>query len=316
LAQLGTPDAPTPEALRRYLREFLSDRRVVDYPRWFWNPILHGIILNTRPAKSAALYEKVWTEEGSPLLLHTQNQARLLQEALGPDWVVDMGMRYGNPSLVAATERLLDQGLERIVLLPLFPQYSHTTTSSVYDVVHPLVRSRPDAPPLVSICSWADDPGYIGALAARAREHEERFGSPDRWLLSYHGIPRRYVRQGDPYADDCRRTSELLAAEMQWPREVWEMCFQSRFGPEPWLQPYTDRRLESLGAEGVGTLYALCPGFTADCLETLDEIGEVGAELFEASGGGRLDLVPCLNDHPAAVEAMADLVRRQVEPGT
>ena len=310
LAQLGTPDAPTPKALRRFLKEFLLDRRVVDYPRWFWLPILYGPILTFRPRKSAALYRKIWTPEGSPLLLTTRRQAQLLQDALGDSFVVEIGMRYGKPSIAHGIDRLLSMGVEQIVVLPLFPQYSHTTTGSVFDAVDAALNEHTDAPPLRRIRSFATAPSYIDALAARAREYQDAKGEPDRWMLSYHGIPERYARHGDPYPAECQATSRALAKTMGWEEDRWEMCYQSRFGPEAWLAPYTDARLEDLGKAGLRRLAVSCPGFVADCLETLDEIGEVGAGRFAKAGGGQLELLPCLNDHPAAIDMLAALTRQ------
>jgi ferrochelatase len=328
LAQLGTPDAPTAAALRRYLREFLSDRRVIDLPRWLWLPILYGPILAFRPRRSAALYRRVWTPQGSPLLLNTRRQADLLQERLGPQLQVEMGMRYGEPSLALALERLIERGAQRVLVAPMFPQSSATTVASVIDGVEVALgrlrrtgsateravraSSARRVPELRALPAFCADPLYIGALAARAREVVATHGRPDRWVFSFHGIPQRYARKGDMYPLQCAATARALAAALGLRADRWHLCYQSRFGPEPWLRPYTDEVLMELGRMGVGTVYAVCPGFVADCLETIDEIGEISARRFQEAGGGRLRLVPCLNDHPAWIEALAGLVRHEL----
>ncbi len=312
LAQLGTPEAPTAEAVREYLREFLGDRRVVDYPRWFWRPLLHGVILRVRPARSARLYRKIWTEEGSPLLVHGRRLCEGVQEALGADWTVVLGMRYGEPSMTSALDRLIREGVQSLVVLPLFPQYSWTTTESVRDVVEPFCRRT--KLPLRWIDQFHQDEGYLDALQALAQEEVERAGEPDHWLLSFHGLPRRFVRSGDPYPDQCEQTGQALAHRMGWPSDHWELAYQSRFGPEPWLTPATAGRLVELGKRGVGDLCVMTPGFAADCLETIDEIGELGARAFERAGGGRLRRVPALNEHPAWVEAVARMALRRARP--
>lgn len=308
LAQLGTPDAPTPEAVRRYLAEFLSDFRVVDYPRWLWLPILRGIVLRVRPKKSAALYRRVWMEEGSPLLVYSRRLQRALAEALGSQWKVALGMRYGNPSLKAALEELQRAGFSELVVLPLFPQYSRSTSESVYDKLEILWPKSSRERRVVELRGFATQESYLEALAQTARESQERWGVPRHWLLSFHGLPQRYIKQGDPYATQCEATARALAAKMAWPRESWELGYQSRFGPEPWLTPNTQERLVALGKAKTESLYVMTPSFTTDCLETLDEIGELGRALFQEAGGGDFKLVPCLNDHPAFVTSLLGLV--------
>jgi ferrochelatase len=310
LAQLGTPDAATVEAVRRYLAEFLSDERVVDYPRWLWWPLLHGIILRVRPKKSAAMYRRVWMQEGSPLLVYSRRLESALAAELGPGWKVALGMRYGNPGLREALEELKSRGFAKLVVLPLFPQYSRSTCESVYDALHALWPERGDE--VVEIRGFAEDDSYLDALAQSAREAEAKWGPPQHWLLSFHGLPRRYLKQGDPYARQCEATARQLAQRMGWPASRWEICYQSRFGPEPWITPNTQERLRELGKAHTESLYVMTPSFTSDCLETLDEIGELGKELFREAGGGVLRLVPCLNDHPAFVRSLAGLVRRSV----
>lgn len=312
LAQLGTPDAPTPEAVRRYLAEFLSDVRVVDYPRWLWLPLLHGIILRVRPKKSAALYRRVWMEEGSPLLVYSRRLQHALAEALGPKWQVALGMRYGNPSLKEALEELKSAGFDELVVLPLFPQYSRSTTESVYDKLELVWPKSTRKVKVVELRSFATQESYLEALVKTAREAQERWGTPRHWLLSFHGLPRRYVKQGDPYATQCEATARALAAKMGWLEESWELGYQSRFGPEPWITPNTQERLVELGRAKTESLYVMTPSFTTDCLETLDEIGELGREMFQEAGGGDFRLVPCLNDHPAFVTSLAGIIRASV----
>lgn len=315
LAQLGTPDAPTPAAVRTYLREFLADPRVIDLPRWLWLPILHGPILAFRPRRSAALYRRIWTPDGSPLLVYTRRLGELLQQRLGAAMPVEVGMRYGNPSLSHALERLAERGAKRILVAPLFPQFSHTTVSSVMDGVAQALRARtqPFLPELRTLPSYCDEPGYIAALATRAREVIAQHGEPDSWIFSFHGIPQRYVRKGDCYPQQCAATARALAGALALPDDRWRQTYQSRFGPESWLAPYTDEVLAGLARQGVRTVYAVCPGFAADCLETIDEIAEVSAHRFCEAGGSLLRLVPCLNDHPAWADALEQLVRREVK---
>jgi ferrochelatase len=302
LVQLGTPQAPTADAVRVYLREFLSDPKVVDWPRWLWLPILHGIVLRTRPAKSAAAYRKIWTEDGSPLFFHSRALVQQLQAQLDDGTRVHLAMRYGEPSLRALLRELDPREL---ALLPLFPQYSEATTGSINVLAQEICAVLPKM-----LCDYHDDPDYIGCVATAAREAEAAAGGFDRWLFSYHGLPQRQANAGDPYAAQCARGAELLAAELGLSADRWEMCFQSRFGPEKWLQPATADRLARLGRDGVGKLGVICPGFAADCLETLEEIGMAGAAIFRSSGGGQLHLVPCLNSDARWASALARIARR------
>lgn len=317
LVNLGTPEAPTAPALRRYLAEFLGDRRVVDLPRLLWLPILHGIILNTRPAKSAAKYATIWTPEGSPLKVHTERQAKFLRGLLGErgdkDTVVAWAMRYGQPSIASVLDRLAADGATRILVLPLYPQYAGSTTASVYDAVDAWRRRRPQGPAFVDVHSYADDPGYIKALAASIRERWEiRASRPDKLVMSFHGIPKRSVEKGDPYADECRRTADLLAAELGLGANDWQLTFQSRFGAAEWLQPYTQPTLEQLARDGVGHIDVVCPGFTGDCLETLEEIGMECRDAFLAAGGKEFDYIPCLNERADWIAALADITRARL----
>ncbi|MEW6750362.1 MAG: ferrochelatase [Candidatus Latescibacterota bacterium] len=312
IAQLGTPEAPTEEALRPYLREFLSDPRVVDLPRWKWLPVLHLIVLRRRPARSAALYRRIWTPAGSPLMVHSRAQVHGVQERLGGRYRVELGMRYGRPSIGSAVEALVAGGIDRILVFPMFPQFSCSTTASVYDAAHRAAAGRRRVPALRHVPPYYDDPHYVGALAARLRDTACAAAQPpERYLFTFHGVPRRYISEGDPYREQCLTTAELLAAALSLPADRWLCAFQSHFGKEEWLQPYTDVTLAELGRRQVGSLLVACPGFTADCLETVDEIGREGAAAFTTAGGGRMLLCPCLNDHPAWLDAMAAIVRRQ-----
>ena len=312
LVNLGTPEAPTPAALRRYLGAFLADPRVIELPRWLWWLILHGIVLRVRPRRVAGAYASIWGEEGSPLMTTSRRQARALEAALaervpGPVRVA-LGMSYGRPSIPDALEELRRQGARRIVLLPLYPQYSGSTTGSVFEAtVAELSRWR-WIPAFRFIEHYADDSGYIDALAASVREYRARHGAGDLLLLSFHGVPRRYLLNGDPYHCLCHKTARLLAGRLGLADHEWRITFQSRFGREPWLQPYTDRTVEALGRDGLARLDVVCPGFASDCLETLEEIAIGNREIFQHAGGGEFHYIPALNDRDGHVDALADLV--------
>lgn len=309
LLQLGTPDEPTPRALRRYLREFLSDPRVIEVPRWKWWLILNLFVLPFRPADSAAKYRRIWDPElGSPLLHMTRRQAALLSESL-QGRPVAFGMRYGNPGISEALAQLEAAGVTRIQVLPLYPQYSATTTASALDGLFAALRRRRVVPALQTICEFHRNPAYVEALAARIESFsypEDR--PPQRVLISFHGIPRAYEERGDPYRRQCEATARLLVERMGWADDHWQLVFQSRFGREPWLEPYFDETLEALPGQGITRVMVVQPGFTTDCLETIDEIGREGAEEFAAAGGEALYRVPCLNDHPAFIEALASIL--------
>ncbi len=317
VAQLGTPDAPTAKALRPYLRQFLSDRRVIDYSPWLWQPILRGIILRVRPKKSAKLYARIWLEQGSPLLVYSQAQADALQTCLGDDFRVILGMRYGNPSIASAIAQLESEGIDRIVVLPMFPQFSCTTTASIYDAVYQSVMGKLSdrkryMPAVRFIPPYYDHPAYIHALKTHLSEQiAQAPHQPDKIIISFHGIPNRYVRTGDPYRAHCERTAHLLATAMNWTDDQWVLSFQSQFGPEKWLEPYTDDVLEHLHHQGVQYPMVFSPGFVTDCLETLDELGNEGREQFAEGGGDpqKFIFIPCLNDNSAWIEAMTILVR-------
>ena len=322
VAQLGTPQAPTARALRPYLRQFLSDPRVIDLHPLRWYPILYLFVLTRRPARSAALYANIWTDEGSPLMVHSQAQTRGLQERLGAEYRVVLGMRYGEPSIARAVQSLEQEGVERILVFPMYPQFSCATTGSIYDAVNRAALGRRcpwffdrkrQMPALRFVPPYADHPAYINALKQSVAAAVARLSwTPDRYLITFHGIPRRYVDEGDPYRRHCEETARQLAAALGLADDEWVSGFQSRFGKEPWLEPYTEEVLARLGGQGVRRLVAICPGFTADCLETLDEIGREGAEQFSSGGGQQFHLVPCLNDHPAWLDAMATIARQEL----
>ena len=324
LTNVGSPAAPTPGALRGYLAQFLGDERVIEYPRWLWQPLLHGVILNTRPRRSAKLYQRVWTAEGAPLMAVMRRQAAALEAAAfsAEDAAVKVvcGGRYGEPSIADALRELDAAGARRVLVWPLFPQYSATTTATSLDAVFDELKTWRHLPEMRTVNRYGDHPLYIAALAASISEAWAEDGRPDRLLLSFHGIPRDYADQGDPYPDECRRTAELLAEALGLDDGEWAATFQSRFGPSEWLRPYTDETLGEWGRAGLRRVDAVCPGFSADCLETTDEIGREGAETFEAAGGGELRYIPALNDRPDHIAALAAIAREHLhgwlEPAT
>ena len=310
LANLGTPDAPTAPALRRYLKEFLSDPRVVEIPRLLWWPILHGAILPFRSAKSAAKYASIWSDEGSPLRVHTEKQALLLRGYLGErGHAVDVrvAMRYGAPGLPEVLDGLKRDGAERILILPAYPQYSGTTTASVADAVFAHLQRWRNQPELRMVKHYHDHPGYIEALKQSVLAHWQVHGRPDRLVMSFHGVPKRTLLLGDPYHCECQKTGRLLAAALGLSEQQYLVTFQSRFGKAEWLQPYTAPTLENLAREGVGRVDVMCPGFTSDCLETLEEIGLEARHSFLGAGGREFHYISCLNESPAWICALADV---------
>lgn len=315
VVNLGTPDAPTPEAVRRFLAEFLSDRRVVDLPRLPWQLVLRAFILPFRPARSAEAYSQIWTPAGSPLLTGTEALTRALERRLGallPEApAVAMGMTYGNPSIAHALERLRAAGVARLVVLPLFPQYSATTTAAAMDRVDAAIARWPAPPGRLAIEDYHADPAHIDALAASIRRARAPF---DHLLFSFHGIPRRYAAAGDPYGDRCQATARLVAERLALPEARWSVAFQSRVGRARWLEPYTEDRLRALAAAGVRVAVA-CPGFAVDCLETLEEIAIRGARTFIAAGGIDFEYIPALNDDAAQVDCFARLVAARLGAG-
>ncbi len=320
LAQVGTPDAPTPRAVRRYLGRFLSDRRVVDYPAWLWQPLLRGVILPLRSRRSARLYQRIWTDQGSPLLVESEKQRARLQAALGGDYRVVLGMAYAGPSFEGAIDDLIGSAIDRVIVLPMFPQYSSATTASVCDAVFEAAanrrgRARVFVPALSFVAPYYVDPGYIAAVCRRVRDAATP-SNPDHYVITFHGLPQRYVTSGDPYRAHCSATIAALVAAMGWRDADYTVSFQSRFGPEKWLGPSTAEVLKSLHGRGIARPLVVAPGFTADCLETLDELGHEGRQEF-ADGGGDpalYGLCPCLNDLDEWIEAMAALVRAHRGP--
>ncbi len=313
LIQLGTPDAPTVPALRRYLRQFLSDPRVIEAPRLFWWFILNFRILPTRPQESAAKYQRIWTANGSPLLHITRLQTEALQRAL-PGLVVRFGMQIGNPPLGRVLHEMIESGIERLVVLPLYPQYSATTTASAMDCLfHALMKER-CVPALRIVPPFYRHSAYVAALAAIIQEEQAKLPwQPEHYLLSFHGLPVKYVDRGDPYLRHVEATTRLLVERLGWPKDRWTQTFQSRFGQDEWLQPYTDKTLEELARRGIKRVLVATPGFTTDCLETLDEIGNEARELFQKAGGEYLHLCPCSNDHPRWIEAMKNMILQEAQ---
>jgi ferrochelatase len=309
LVQLGTPDAPTTPALRRYLRQFLGDPRVIELPRWKWRLILHLFVLPFRPARSAAKYRRIWDPQtGSPLLHYTRLQTAALQRVL-PDLPVRFGMQVGNPPVAETVRALIREGVDRLVVLPMYPQYSATTTASATDVLFQALMRERRVPALRVVPPYYEHPAYLDAMTAVIRDELDRLPwRPDHYLLSFHGIPIRYARSGDPYATQVKRTTAELIRRLGWPRDRWTQTFQSLFGREEWLKPYTEEKLRRLAKEGKRRVFVAMPGFTADCLETIDEIGYEAAETFRHAGGEQLHRCPCLNDHPAWIDAMKRIV--------
>ncbi len=319
LVNLGTPTAASQVAVRHFLRAFLQDRRVVDLPRPLWWCLLNGIILPLRAGRVARAYQSIWTPEGSPLLAFGLAQQQALGEALrqvDAPLPVALAMTYGEPSLARAWQTLKAQGVNRVVLLPLFPQYSSTSTAPVFDAWSRLMAREPAVPALDFIADYHAHPGYIAALAAGVRRHWQAHGQDDFLLLSFHGIPERYVRRGDPYEAQCHATARLLAAALALQPEQWGIAFQSRFGREVWLQPYTDQLLQQLPVRGIRRLGVLCPGFAADCLETLEEIAVEGKNSFLAAGGSEYHYLPALNAQAEHISLLRDLVLSQCRPAS
>lgn len=312
LINLGTPEAPTAPALRRYLAEFLADPDVVTLPRLLWLPLLYLVVLRTRPAKSAAAYARIWTADGSPLLVNSRAIEAKLQVALQPRGgtpvAVALGMRYGTPSLAAALADLRQAGVKRLLLLPLYPQYAAATTASSFRAVSRELKRMQWSPQLGTVHDYHDQPAYISALAESVRSFWRKRGHGQKLLVSFHGIPQQVVEAGDPYARQCHFTAAALARQLGLRDDQWQICFQSRFGKARWLQPYTDQVLQDCASKGIRDVDVVCPGFAADCLETLEEIALRYAEGFRAAGGGALRYIPALNDSEGQVRTLADVV--------
>ena len=309
LIQLGTPDAPTPAALKAYLRQFLSDRRVIEAPRLLWWFILHFKILRTRPAESAAKYQRIWDPQtGSPLLFHTKRQVELLCEAM-PGVPIRFGMQVGNPSVDSVVRDMIGEGIDRLIVLPMYPQYSATTTASATDVLFKTLMKIRRVPAIRVVPPYYEHPAYLDAMTAVIRDERAKLPwEPEHYLYSFHGLPVSYAEKGDPYPSHVVRTTELLQERLQFPQGRWTQTYQSRFGKKIWLQPYTDDVLEKLAKNGVKRVFVALPGFTVDCLETLDEIGHESAEHFRQCGGDVLHACRCLNDHPAWIAAMKQIL--------
>ncbi|MEH6591013.1 MAG: ferrochelatase [Halioglobus sp.] len=316
ITNLGTPTAAHASAVRPYLKQFLSDPRVVEIPRLLWWLILNGVILRIRPRRSAAAYAKIWTSEGSPLLQHTRAQAKALQtvmsQQLGEQVIVDFAMRYGEPSISGAVQGLLDRGVRKLLVLPLYPQYSCATTASTFDALAQDFSKRRWLPELRFISHYHDYPPYIEALASTIRTHWQQHGQADRLIFSYHGEPQSYLDNGDPYHCECLKTSRLLAAALGLTEDQHLSTFQSRFGRQAWLKPYTDEVLKALPPQGVKSVQVVCPGFSSDCLETLEEIDQENREYFMEAGGERFEYIPCLNSQPQHIDALAQLITSQL----
>jgi ferrochelatase len=311
LVNLGTPDAPTPGAVRRYLREFLSDPRVVQIPRAVWLPILYLFVLPLRPAKSARKYATIWRPDGSPLRIYHERQAQLLRgylgQKLGKQLPVAAAMRYGKPSVATGLAELKERGCDRILVIPMYPQYAGSTTGSTEDALAKGLRRWKPAPAVKFLKDFHDHPAYVKAIAKNVTEYWMKTGRPDRLLMSFHGIPKAVVAAGDPYEKQCRESARLIATELGWNDARTLVTFQSRFGKAEWLQPYTEPTLRQLGAEGVGRVDVICPGFAADCLETLEEIAQEGRDAFLKAGGKEFHYIPTTNDTPAWMTALSIL---------
>lgn len=313
LINLGTPDAPTPRAVRRYLGQFLSDPRVIEIPRALWLPILHAVVLTTRPRQSARKYASIWSSSGSPLRVHTERQARLLGERFGSRVRVEFAMRYGEPSIPATLARLKSEGCERVLLFPMYPQYAASTTASALDHASEFLRRTRNVPEIRLVKEFHEHPAYIDALAGLVRDHWQQSGRPDRLVMSFHGLPRYTLARGDPYSRECHQTARLLAERLALAEGEWQIAFQSRFGRTAWIEPYTASTLSDYGRQGVRRVDVVCPGFVADCLETLEEIGIEGRKTFLDAGGREFHLLPCLNERADWIDALAVVARQHLE---
>ena len=314
LVNLGTPDAPTPAAVRRYLAEFLWDRRVVDAPRWLWWLALHGVILRIRPRRSAHAYQQVWTPAGSPLAVLTRALGDAIATRLprepAPPVELRVAMRYGNPSIASVLRELRTRNLRRLLVLPLYPQYSATTTASVFDAVADELRAWRFVPELRVVNEYCGEPSHVAALAESIAAHRAAHGAADKLLFSFHGIPERYVREGDPYFCQCHATARRVAESLGLARDAWEIAFQSRVGRERWVEPYTEELLVEWARNGVHSVQVACPGFAVDCLETLEEIAMRAKDTFVAAGGERFEYVPALNAGVAHAASLAAIVAK------
>lgn len=316
LINLGTPDAPTAKALRPYLKQFLSEPRIIELPRWLWWFVLNGIILNTRPRKSAEKYTQIWMPEGSPLKVHTERQTELLlqwlEERVKPAPVVEYAMMIGTPSIAERLQRMKERGCDRILVLPLFPQYSASSSGCAMDGVFSELREMRNIPAVRTVKHYHDDAGYIEALAQNVREYWDKHGQPDKLIMSFHGVPRKTLDLGDPYHCECQKTGRLLAEALVLTSDQYQVCFQSRFGFSEWLSPYTSKTLKELGKQKLKRVDVVCPGFVADCLETLEEIAIEGKATFIEAGGEDFHYIPCLNEHPDWIKVLGDIAHRHL----
>lgn len=318
LANLGTPDAPTAKALKPYLKQFLSDQRIVEIPKIIWWFILNGIILNLRPKKSAEKYAQVWLKEGSPLLVHAERQAKMLQgylsQKINSPYVVEIGMTYGNPSMASAIKKLQDEQCDRILVVPLFPQYAASSTAAAMDAVWRTLLKTRNVPAIRSVKHYHDHPAYINALALSIKEHWRlNRGKPDKLIMSFHGVPKFHLDKGDPYHCECHKTGRLLAEALGLEKNEYMVCFQSRFGKAEWLQPYLAQTLEALGKQKLGRVDVVCPGFSSDCLETLEEIAMEGKHIFQSNGGGEYYYIPALNEQEPWIHALTHIVLENLQ---
>lgn len=316
ITNLGTPDAPTPSKLKIYLKEFLSDPRVVEVPRLIWWFVLNGIILNVRPKKSAHAYASVWTDEGSPLMTITKEQHRELSKLLDENLVVEFAMRYGNPSITSVIQKMSEAGVRKLVVLPLYPQYCAATTASTFDALAQDFMQRRWIPELRFIAHYHDHPLYIKACAERIKKHWQSHERAEKLIFSYHGVPKRYLDNGDPYFCECHKTTRLIAQALNLQDGEYLSTFQSRFGKEEWLQPYTDETMKSLPAKGTKSVQVFCPGFSADCLETIEEINVENKAYFIENGGERFEYITALNGEPEHIEALAQIVNDNLKGWT
>ena len=315
LTNTGTPAAPTQKAVRHYLREFLSDKRVISLPKFLWLPLLYGIILPLRPRQSVKLYQKIWRQDGSPMRVIMQKLALQLQKNLtqkNTDMIVEIGMNYGHPSLKEGLNHLYQKKVEKIIVLPLFPQYSNVTTASSFDRLTAALKKWPALPEFCLVRDYKDHEDYIHALALSMENTWEKKGKPQHLLISFHGIPERLIREGDPYAISCEQTAKKLAHQLNLSSHQWTLCYQSRFGYKKWLKPSTHDLLKALPQQGIKKIHVICPGFAVDCLETLEEIEIRGQETFLNAGGESLHYISALNDDHAQIEMLAKIVLARV----
>lgn len=315
LVNLGTPAAPDRKPVARFLREFLSDPRVVDLPRLVWLPLLNGVIIPLRAGRSAAAYREIWLPEGSPLLVFSRRLADRLVELLQGQLKVGLGMRYGEPSIRSELEQMQAAGVEELVIIPMYPQYSHTTTASIYDAVDRGLEKLEWRPKVHRVQKYYDHPLWIEAVTASIRNFRSEHGAPDKMVFSLHGIPQRYVAQGDPYQEQCEESVRAIVGALGLKDDEWFLTYQSRVGREPWLQPYTDETLKKLGASGVHHVQVVCPGFAVDCLETLEEIAMQNREFFTEAGGEKLQYIPALNDSEQHAQVMRALAQEKLADG-